>query len=156
MAFWHQIARGLLPEEAAGLAGVAQASPARWFHKAGGMPPFDINLQPSARYLSFAEREEIALLKAQNQGVTDIARAIGRDPGTISGELRRNAAIRSGKVEYRASVAQWKADKAARRPMAAKLATNLRLREVRPAAAGRADQPSRRHGDRRPPLPFHH
>ena len=42
-----------------------------------------------------------------------IARMVGRDPGTISRELRRNAATRCGKIEYRASVAQWKADMAA-------------------------------------------
>ncbi|WP_410575745.1 helix-turn-helix domain-containing protein, partial [Amycolatopsis sp. cmx-4-61] len=41
------------------------------------------------RYLSFAEREEIALLRAQDIGVREIARRISRDPGTISRELRR-------------------------------------------------------------------
>lgn len=91
------------------------------------MSPFDLKFQPSGRYLSFAEREEIALLKAQDKGVREIARAIGRDPSTISRELRRNAATRSGKLEYRASVAQWKADMAARRPKTAKLVTNPRL-----------------------------
>ena len=61
----------------------------RWFHNAGGVPPFDLNEQPSGRYLSLAEREEIALLKAQDKGVREIAREIGRDPGTVSRELRR-------------------------------------------------------------------
>jgi IS30 family transposase len=121
VAFWEQIANGLLAEEAAGVVGVAQAVGARWFHNAGGMPPFDIKQQPMGRYLSFTEREEIALLKAQDKGVREIARVIGRDPGTVSRELRRNAATRGGKLEYRASVAQWKADLAARRPKAAKL-----------------------------------
>jgi IS30 family transposase len=91
------------------------------------MPPFDLSSKPTGRYLSFAEREEIALLKAQHKGVREIARAIGRDPGTVSRELRRNAATRGGKLEYRASVAQWKADMAAKRPKAAKLVTNPRL-----------------------------
>ena len=59
----------------------------------------------------------------------DIARAIGRDPGTVSRELRRNAATRSGKQEYRAGVAQWKAQQAAKRPKTAKLVTNEQLRE---------------------------
>ncbi|OBS03362.1 integrase [Mycobacterium gordonae] len=127
VAFWDQIVKGLLAEEAAGVVGVAQAVGARWFHNAGGMSPFDLKFQPSGRYLSFAEREEIALLKAQDKGVREIARAIGRDPSTISRELRRNAATRSGKLEYRASVAQWKADMAARRPKTAKLVTNPRL-----------------------------
>ena len=99
----------------------------RWFHNAGGMPPFDLKFQPSGRYLSFPEREEIALLSVQGKGVRQIARTIGRDPGTISRELRRNAATRSGSSGYRASVAQWKADMAARRPKTAKLVTNARL-----------------------------
>ncbi|WP_410575790.1 IS30 family transposase, partial [Amycolatopsis sp. cmx-4-61] len=81
------------------------------------------------RYLSFAEREEIALLRAQDIGVREIARRISRDPGTISRELRRNAATRSGKQVYRALVAQWKAQQAAKRPKTAKLAVDDRLRE---------------------------
>ncbi|MET7791841.1 IS30 family transposase [Streptomyces sp900116325] len=90
------------------------------------MRPFDPK-PPTGRYLSFREREEIALLKVQGKGVREIARTVGRNPGTISRELRRNAATRSGKVEYRASVAQWKADLVARRPKMAKLVTNPRL-----------------------------
>jgi IS30 family transposase len=91
------------------------------------MPPFDLKFKPTGRYLSFVEREEIALLRAQEKGVREIARTIGRDPGTISRELRRNAAVRYGSRGYRASVAQWKADMAAKRPKAAKLVTNVRL-----------------------------
>jgi IS30 family transposase len=64
---------------------------------------------------------------AQDLGVREIARRLGRWPSTISRELRRNAATRGGKLEYRASVAQWKAERAARRPKPAKLATNPRL-----------------------------
>jgi IS30 family transposase len=126
-AFWTEIAKGLLPIEAAAVVGVSQPVGQRWFHNAGGMPPFDLKFQPSGRYLSCAEREEIALLKAQDKGVREIARAIGRDPGTISRELRRNAATRYGTSGYRASVAQWKADLAARRPKTAKLVANPRL-----------------------------
>ena len=91
------------------------------------MPPF--SLEPlSGRYLSFHEREEIALLRAQGMGVRHIARAIGRDPSTISRELRRNAATRVGDSGYRASVAQWKAELAQKRPKPAKLVTNPKLR----------------------------
>ena len=126
-AFWAEIAKGLLPIEAAAVVGVAQAVGQRWFRNAGGMAPFDLKSQPTGRYLSFVEREEIALLKAQHKGVREIARAIGRDPGTVSRELRRNAATRGGKLQYRASVAQWKADMAAKRPKAAKLVANPRL-----------------------------
>jgi IS30 family transposase len=91
------------------------------------MPP--TNLTPlSGRYLSFAEREEIAVLHAQKVGVCEIARRIGRASSTISRELRRNAATRSGGFEYRASTAQWHADRKSRRPKVAKLAANEELR----------------------------
>jgi len=82
----------------------------------------------SARYLSFAEREDIALLHAAGSGVCDIARQLNRSPSTISRELRRNAATRSGALEYRASTAQWHADRRAKRPKTAKLAANDALR----------------------------
>jgi IS30 family transposase len=59
-----------------------------------------VTLAPlSGRYLSFAEREEIALLRAQQCGVREIARRLRRSPSTISRELRRNAATRSGRLE---------------------------------------------------------
>ncbi|NHI05737.1 integrase catalytic subunit [Streptomyces sp. KO7888] len=105
------------------------------------MPPISL-AEPTGRYLSFEEREEIAILRAQDKGVREIARAIGRDPGTISRELRRNAATRSGKQEYRATVAQWKAQQATKRPKAAKLAGNDRLREyVQERLAGSVRRP---------------
>lgn len=91
------------------------------------MPPINL-AEPSGRYLSFTEREEIAILKAQGHGVREIARRLSRDPSTISRELRRNAATRCGKLDYRASVAQWKAELVAQRPKTSKLVTNPRLR----------------------------
>ena len=42
----------------------------------------------------------------------------GRSPSTISRELRRNAATRGGRLEYRATTAQWHADRRARAPEA--------------------------------------
>lgn len=126
-AFWRYIVDGL-PSEAAALAcGVSKPLGPRWFREAGGMSP--ISLAPQlGRYLSFAEREEIALLKAQQLGVREIARQLGRSPSTISRELRRNAATRGGTLKYRATVAQWKAERAAKRPKPAKLSKNERLR----------------------------
>jgi len=141
-AFWDEIAKGLLPTEAAAVVGVSQPVGQRWFHNAGGMPPFNLEQQSSGRYLSFAEREEIALLKAQSMGVREIARRIGRDAGTVSRELRRNAATRGGTLDYRASVAQWKADLAARRPKAAKLVANPLLHAyVQERLAGQIRRP---------------
>ena len=126
--FWREIAKGLTSEDAAVAVGASQAAGSRWFRERGGMPSF--MLAPlTGRYLSFPEREEIAMLKAQGGGVREIARRLGRDPSTISRELRRNAATRGGKLDYRASVAQWKAELLARRPKTAKLVANERLRE---------------------------
>src|SRR5829696_7271212 len=72
--FWREIAQGLLPEEAAHAVGASQAVGSRWFRHGGGMSPFD-HQAFSGRYLTFAEREEIALLRAQRVGVREIARA---------------------------------------------------------------------------------
>jgi IS30 family transposase len=124
--FWRLIATGITSAEAALKVGVSVPVGMRWFRHAGGMTPISL-VEPSGRYLSFAEREEIALLRVQEVGVRDIARRLGRDPSTISRELRRNAATRSGKSEYRALVAQWKAQQAAKRPKSAKLIVNPRL-----------------------------
>jgi len=125
--FWVAIARGLSSEDAAVEAGVSPAVGVRWFREGGGMP--SVTLAPaSGRYLSFVEREEIAILRARGAGVREIARQVGRSPSTISRELRRNAATRSGGLEYRATTAQWHADRRAKRPKPAKLAVNVELR----------------------------
>lgn len=92
------------------------------------MPPISLD-PPSGRYLSFAEREEIGLLRATKCGVREIARRTGRSPSTISRELRLNAATRGGRLDYRASVAQWHADRQARRSKTSKLADNGRLQQ---------------------------
>jgi IS30 family transposase len=129
--FWAVIAAGVRSEDAAIEVGVSQAVGARWFRKAGGMPPsmFGQSAKPlSGRYLSFAEREEIALLRAQGHSMQKIARRLERAASTISRELRRNAATRSGGLEYRATTAQWHAERAALRPKQAKLALNAALR----------------------------
>jgi len=121
----------LSSEDAAIGAGVPQAVGTRWFRKAGGMPPtmFGRSAKPlSGRHLLLAEREELAILRAQGTGIREIARWVGRSASTVSRELRRNAATRSGGLEYRATVAQWHAERAARRPKPAKLAANAALR----------------------------
>jgi IS30 family transposase len=126
--FWEQVATGITSEKAAEAIGVSSAVGSRWFRHRGGMPLF-MSKSVSGRYLSFAEREEIGLLRAQDVGVREIARRLGRSPSTISRELKRNAATRGGKLEYRASVAQWKSELVARRPKTAKLVINPRLYE---------------------------
>jgi IS30 family transposase len=139
--FWHEIAKCASSAYAALAVGASQAAGSRWFRERGGMATF--MLRPlSGRYLSFAEREEIALLRAQDVGVREIARRLGRHPSTISRELRRNAATRGGKLEYRAVVAQWKAELMARRPKTVKLVADERLRDyVQVRLAGQVRRP---------------
>src|SRR5215210_364255 len=165
--FWASIAAGLSSEDAAVDAGVSPVVGTRWFREAGGMPPSTLGRSskpPSGRHLSFAEREEIALWRAQGHGVREVARRLGRAASTISRELRRNAATRGGGLEYRATTAQWHAERAARRPKPAKLATNAALRTyVQDRLAGAVAAPGgaavpgpavlwkgRRHGPRQP------
>jgi IS30 family transposase len=125
--FWAAIARGVSSEDAAAEAGISPAVGTRWFREAGGMPT--ITQAPlSPRYLSFTEREEIALLHAAGSGVRAIARALSRSPSSISRELRRNAATRSGAFEYRATTAQWHADRRRCRAKVGKLARHDALR----------------------------
>lgn len=125
--FWAAIARGISTEDAAVEAGVSPTVGARWFREGGGMRSITLS-PPSGRYLSFAEREEIAILRAQRLGVRAIAGHLSRSPSTISRELRRNAATRGGGLGYRATTAQWHAERQARRPKTAKLAGNGQLR----------------------------
>src|SRR3954469_934860 len=128
--FWAAIAAGRASEDAAADAGVSPAVGVRWFRQAGGMPPSHLSRSrpTSGRSLSFAGREELALLRAQGHGVREIARRLRRAPSPISRELRRNAGTRGGALDYRATTAQWHADRSARRPKPAKLAANTALR----------------------------
>jgi len=126
--FWVAIASGRSSEQAAADAGLSGG--VRRFREAGGMPPTHLSPSskaPSGRYLSFADREEIAIMRAQGHGVRAIARQLNRPPCTISRELRRNATKRNGAWDYRATTAQWHADRSARRPRPSKLAINQAL-----------------------------
>jgi IS30 family transposase len=139
--FWAAIARGVSSEDAAVEIGVSSAVGARWFRHAGGVSP-NLALSVSGRYLSFSEREDIAVWHAQKLGVREIARRLGRSPSTISRELRRNASTRTWRLEYRASVAQWHAERRARRPKPAKLVVDERLRDyVQDRLAGMIQAP---------------
>src|SRR3954453_4204862 len=71
--FWQAIARRDTSLEAAAFAGVSGPVGVRWFREGGGMPTVSLHA-PSARYLCFAEREDIALLRAEGKGVREIAR----------------------------------------------------------------------------------
>jgi IS30 family transposase len=77
------------------------------------------------RCLTFAQREEIAILRAQGRSLREIGTVIGRSASTVSRELRRNT--RAGSA-YRATSAHALAYERASRPKPAKLHTNTVLR----------------------------
>src|SRR5690625_426836 len=122
--FWEAMVRGEFITDAAVEAGTYRKMGARWLAACGGVRPRR-GRGLKGRCLSFAEREEIALRRAQRHGVRQIAAALGRSPATVSRELRRNADRNGG---YRASTAHASAYERASRPKEAKLATNQQLR----------------------------
>jgi IS30 family transposase len=126
--FWAAIARGAKTEDACVEARVSGPVGFRWFRHAGGVNP-RLPQAVSGRYLSFTEREEIALLRVHRAGVREIARQLGRSPSTISREVRRNASTRSYQLDYKATIAQWHSERRARRPKVAKMVASDQLRQ---------------------------
>ena len=122
--FWLLIGQGLSSEAAGARVGFGGTSARKFFRKAGGVPPLDL-AEPQGRYLSFAERETVMVMRAQGSSMRAIARELGRSPSTISRELERNTPTRA---PYRASTAHGRAEDRSRRAKATKLAGNDRLR----------------------------
>ena len=140
--FWHEIAKG--PKQRGGRA-LRLAPPKRLV--AGGFESVgEWRRSWSSRY-----RVGICVLRSARRSRWRGRRArvfarspapLNRSPSTISRELRRKAATRGGKLKYRASVAQWKAELMARRPKTAKLAADERLRHyVQDRLAGQIRRP---------------
>ena len=126
--FWVLVMGGASLERAADEVGVSHTRGRRWFAEAGGMAPMSL-AEPKGRYLSFSEREEIALSRAAGLSMREIARRLGRSPSTISRELARGCLTRRPRGRYKASLAQARADARARRPKPAKLSRQRRLRD---------------------------
>jgi hypothetical protein len=98
--FWAAIAEGMACEDAALETGMSQAVGARLFRKAGGMPPAIFRPSakpPSGRYLLFAEREEIALLRVQaapgGRLHAGSVEQLQRSRGSCGATRRREAAV---------------------------------------------------------------
>jgi len=123
--FWSAWQAGEFLTDAAALAGTHRHRGLAWVREAGGVRPRrGRDLQ--GRYLSFAEREEVAVGRARGESVRAIAARLGRSASTVSRELARNSEPGGG---YRASTAHARAYDRASRPKPAKLVTNQALRE---------------------------
>src|SRR5215469_5192551 len=121
LAFWEGIRAGLPVRVAAEAVGCRAAE--EWLRAAGGV----VGNAPrpvGGRYLSVAEREEIAVGLAAGQSCRQIAARLGRPASTVSREIGRN----SSRLGYRAVAAQAQAEFRAARPKTARLAGNARLR----------------------------
>jgi transposase, IS30 family len=130
--FWRQVRGGCTVAEAAVATGVSPSVGKRWFRDGGGMPNVSL-AEPSGRYLSFTDREEIACGVAAGETASQIARRIDRPRCTVSREIARNCPLhadgRLRRDRYRAGAAQAKAEQRARRPKTAKLVAHPPLRE---------------------------
>ena len=121
--FWDLVRSGVAPGDAGVAAGRADGA-RRWFREAGGVKGNGPGAV-SGRYLSLAEREEIAVGLAAGKSLREIARELGRPASTVSREIARNS---SAAGSYRATAAQARAEARARRPKEAKLAGDDELR----------------------------
>ena len=129
--FWDWVREGKVPDAVPVLIGVSTGSCFRWLADRGGVKP-PVGYGRSKRYLTFAEREEIAVCNAEGLSVRAIAKLLGRSPSTISRELRRAPRnpnnVRPSRPSYRAGAAQEDADLKRKRARGGKLACNERLR----------------------------
>jgi transposase, IS30 family len=140
--FWLLIREGLSPTAAGSAVGGSRAFGSYWFRQAGGVVRAFALAEPSGRYLSLLEREEIFAGVVRGDSIRQIAKAIGRAPSTVQRELRRNmrhhyrrsgggiGRPRTRSWGYRPSLAQQRADLKASRPKPAKLARNRLLHDL--------------------------
>ena len=101
--FWRARLEGVSHEDAVARAGVSVTAGRTWVAEAGGIIPGDLD-GGCGRYLSLAEREEIALGRVAGLSIRAIATWLGRAPSTISREPWRNRTIRqTGRGRVRGS-----------------------------------------------------
>jgi IS30 family transposase len=99
----------------------------QWVRERGGVRP-QPKAAPSGRYLSFDEREVIAVRRAAGASNGQIAHELGRDRSTVGREIKRNADPVFGASvtrKYMAGRAQRRADTRSPRPKPAKLRADV-------------------------------
>jgi hypothetical protein len=140
--FWDAIARGLSSEDAAVSSGVSPAVGVRWFVRVAACRRSVWRRCRVATCLSRSEKRS----RSFGPGAPGYARS----PDSSAETRRRShgscAVTRrpaGGRLDYRATTAQWHADRQARRPKVAKLAANDALRQsVQDRLAGTLTAPS--------------
>src|SRR5262245_56793870 len=115
--------------------------------ESGGLTPRPRRRSPLA--LTTTEREEISRRIARGESLRAIGRRLGRAPSTVSRELRRNG----GRRRYRATRADRRAWRRARRPKPCRLARQPRLRRVVAAKLAANWSPQQIAGWLRAPFP---
>jgi IS30 family transposase len=118
----RRVAVGEAPAGVAVAVGCDPRTVLSWVMRRGGVGSYE--RRRCARFLSLAEREEIALGVVCGESAVAIARRLGRAVSTVTRELARNG----GRPGYRAARADGRALEQARRPKPAKLAASPRLR----------------------------
>jgi IS30 family transposase len=140
--FWRLVRDGMSAEEASACLGFGSRAGSSWFARSGGMPPMPLAEPTTKAYrLTIEEREEILAGMNREESARTIAARIGRHHSTVSREIDKNLhhqkyparPDRPGRTvskpwNYSPHRAQLRADRKAKRPKPAKLATNLRLR----------------------------
>ncbi|MFI6044365.1 IS30 family transposase [Nocardia sp. NPDC051321] len=148
--FWDLIGEGASVVAAGAECGVSENQARRWAAESGGLRPEFPAPGPRRRpRLSFAEREEISAGVAVGESINSIARRLDRAASTVMREIasngggqgsigryRRRYRIGADKrgneavMKYRASLAQQRSERRARRVRGGKLAANPDLREM--------------------------
>lgn len=128
--YWKLILAGVGTAEACRQVGIGRKTGYRWRAERGGIPPARVaEGSRSSRYLSLLERQRIATLRERGHGVREIARRLGREPSTVSRELKRNMRPHDQGI-YDADLAHARARGNARRERAGKLVRDDGLRAV--------------------------
>src|SRR6476620_5162711 len=121
---WAALQAGEFLTDASAVAGTHRHRGLAWLREAGGVRPRR-GRDLKGRCLTFGQREEIAVLRAQGHSLRRIGAVIDRSASTVSRELRRNSVAG---LPYRATAAHALAYERAARPKPAKLHTNTVLR----------------------------